>query len=92
MDYVMVFTENSEEQPMHLTLVLHKLKELILHQPCKCNIGTAKLEFLGHSFPKVGINPCPVEFVIAGSQCLTDYVWKELTTCSMPKAEVAPHQ
>ena len=62
---------------MHLTLVLHKLKELILHQPCKCNVGTAKLEFLGHSLPKVGISPCPVEFVIAGSQCLTDL--KELT-------------
>jgi hypothetical protein len=72
MDYVMVFTENPEEQPMHLTLVLHKLKEFILPQPCRCNFGTAKLEFLGHSFSNVGINPCPVESVISGSQCLTD--------------------
>ena len=60
MDDVLVASRNSEEHTEHFRQLFRRLAEHdLVVSPAKCQFGQTKIEFLGHTVTKDGVEPLP---------------------------------
>ena len=86
MDDVLVASRNLEEHYEHFRVLFRRLTEHdLVVSPAKCQFGQSKIEFLGHTVSKDGIEPLPGK-VAAIAQFPKPSTTEELTTATTSTA------
>ena len=72
-DDVLIASTNQEEHVQHLQMVLERLEKYgVIINPAKCELGAARLQFLGHQVDKDGIQPLKEKVTVVQNFPLPD--------------------